>query len=170
MHEIELGSTLGEVLARSGGATEPFSAVLVGGFFGGWVGPAEAQSHRLLPETLGAGAVVVFPASACAVSECTRVLHYLAGESARQCGPCVHGLASIADGFGQLALGHGDDAKTLLRWAGLVTGRGACRHPDGAARFLASSLTVFADELARHARHGVCDKALRPILPLGPAR
>ena len=171
VHEIELGTTLGELIARGGGATEPISAVLVGGYSGGWVGAAEASSHVLLPETLGAGAVVVFPGTACAVAECARVLRYLAGESAGQCGPCVHGLAAISDGFDRYALGQpGVDLGTLRRWAGLVTGRGACRHPDGAARFLASSLTVFADELARHARNGSCGKARRPVLPLGRAQ
>jgi hypothetical protein len=51
----------------------------------------------------------------------------------------------------------------------MIVGRGACRHPDGAAKFLASSLEVFGDELARHARNGVCGRAQRPILPLGRA-
>jgi NADH:ubiquinone oxidoreductase subunit F (NADH-binding) len=169
VHEIEFGVTVGDLLARAGGVTEPFSAVLVGGYFGGWIGAADIGSHRLLPETLGAGAIVVFPASACAVAECARVLRYLAGESAGQCGPCVHGLAAIADGFGRLALGKDSRPETLRRWADMVAGRGACRHPDGAARFLTSSLTVFADELARHARNGVCGRAQRPILPLGSA-
>ncbi len=167
VHEIELGTTVGELIARAGGATEPFSAVLVGGYFGGWIGAAEIDSYRLLPGTLGAGAVIVFPASACAVGECARVLRYLAGESAGQCGPCVHGLAAIADGFGRLALGRDASPAALQRWGEMVAGRGACRHPDGAARFLASSLAVFGDELARHARNGVCGKAQRPILPLG---
>src|ERR1700674_3718241 len=36
-----------------------------------------------------------------------------------------------------------------------ATGRGACRHPDGAAIFLQSSLQVFADEFARHPAHGL---------------
>jgi hypothetical protein len=30
-----------------------------------------------------------------------------------------------------------------------VKGRGGCRHPDGAARFVESALTVFADDFAR---------------------
>jgi NADH:ubiquinone oxidoreductase subunit F (NADH-binding) len=169
VHELELGTTVGELLRRAGGVTEPMSAVLVGGYFGGWIAATDVESHRLLPETLGAGAIVVFPASACAVAECARVLRYLAGESAGQCGPCVHGLAAIADGFGRLALGKNGSPNTLARWADMVAGRGACRHPDGAARFLTSSLLVFADELARHARNGVCGRAQRPILPVARA-
>jgi NADH:ubiquinone oxidoreductase subunit F (NADH-binding) len=167
VHEIELGWTLGELLARAGGATEPFSAVLVGGYFGGWIAATEVDSFRLLPDTLGAGAVIVFPDSACAVADSARVLRYLAGESAGQCGPCLNGLAAIADGFERLAAGvDGAGSATLARWARLVSGRGACRHPDGAARFLDSTMQVFPGELARHAQHGRCGKRVRPILPL----
>jgi NADH:ubiquinone oxidoreductase subunit F (NADH-binding) len=167
VHEIELGWTLGDLLARGGGATEAVSAVLVGGYFGGWVGVAEIDSFRLLPDTLGAGAVVVFPDSACAVADSARVLRYLAGESAGQCGPCLNGLAAIADGFERLSSGRdGAGAATLARWGRLVAGRGACRHPDGAARFLDSTMRVFASELAHHVRHGRCGKPSRTILPL----
>ena len=47
----------------------------------------------------------------------------------------------------------------LERWSGLVTGRGACHHPDGTVRFVRSALTVFEPEIRRHAR-GQC--SLRP--------
>jgi len=57
----------------------------------------------------------------------------------------------------------------VQRWTGLVTGRGACHHPDGTVRFARSALTVFAPELARHAK-GQCSANTRePFLPLPAA-
>jgi hypothetical protein len=47
-----------------------------------------------------------------------------------------------------------------------VTGRGACNHPDGTVRFARSALTVFAPEIARHARGQCAATSRRPFLPL----
>ena len=63
-----------------------------------------------------------------------RIMDYMAGESAAQCGPCVFGLRAIADATERLARGtaHADDLAQIERWTGQLAGRGACRHPDGA--------------------------------------
>jgi NADH:ubiquinone oxidoreductase subunit F (NADH-binding) len=131
------------------------------------VTPADARELRLTPEVLGAGAIAVLPADVCAVSECARVLTYLADESAGQCGPCVHGLRAIADELS--STGSGVRRGRLEELAGLVNRRGACRHPDGAARFLRSALEVFAEEFGQHAKSGRCGRKNVSVLPL-PAR
>ena len=97
VHEIPLGVTLKDVVRRLGGESERVQAYLVGGYFGTWVAPSDAANVALTPEVLGAGAIFALPESTCAVAECSRVVRYLASESAGQCGPCVHGLAAIAD-------------------------------------------------------------------------
>ena len=60
--------------------------------------------------------------------------------------------------------GHGarDDLARVVRWSGQLAGRGACKHPDGAAALLASALRVFADEFARHERMRTCVQVDRP--------
>ena len=49
--------------------------------------------------------------------------------------------------------------KDLRRWLGMVKGRGVCKHPDGAARFVESSLWAFRDDLGAHRRRGACREA-----------
>lgn len=169
VYEIELGTHVSELLEQAGGATEAISAFLVGGYFGGWTRDLE---HPLTAAAgLGAGVVVAFPAAACGVRESARVTRYLANESAGQCGPCVHGLAALASGLEQIAHGRARDQRDRLeRWAGQVTARGACRHPDGVARFVTSTLEVFDDELSLHLRKGRCSGTDRAVLPAGATR
>ena len=98
MYEVALGTPFRTLVADAGGVTETPGAFLIGGYFGTWARPAEVASLSLLNSelqgigaSLGARAIVVFPASACGVAESARVARYLAAESAGQCGPCVHG-------------------------------------------------------------------------------
>ena len=164
VYEVELGTRISEVIAESGGVTEPISASLVGGYFGGWT---RDPSHRLTAAGgLGAGVIVAFPKSACGVRESARVARFLAAESAGQCGPCVHGLEALAAGLEEVAHGQGrDDRERLERWAGQVSGRGACGHPDGVSRFVMSTLAVFDDEFTLHLRKGRCSGGDRAVLP-----
>ena len=45
----------------------------------------------------------------------------------------------------------------LERWGELITGRGACALPDGAARFVLSALRGFREAFDDHARYGACE-------------
>jgi NADH:ubiquinone oxidoreductase subunit F (NADH-binding) len=166
IYEIELGTTVSGLVAQARGATESLGAFLVGGYFGCWTrDPDQVLSAE---HGLGAGVVVAWPRAACAVREGARVARYLADESAGQCGPCFHGLAALATGLEEIARGQtGDRRAQLTRWAGQVTARGACRHPDGAARFVTSLLDVFADELSLHLRKGRCAGSDRRLLQVG---
>ncbi len=166
--EIELGTTV-RMLAESTGGADGIGAVLLGGYFGGWLRAQEAWDLPLDPVMLrssgsafGCGVVHLLPPGSCGVLATARILDYMAGQSAAQCGPCVFGLRSIADAAARLAAprsGDGHDLERLVRWSGLLAGRGACKHPDGAAGMLRSALRVFADEFDRHQRAGTCIQA-----------
>jgi len=156
---------LRDLLASAGGPTKPLSAFMLGGYFGVWA-DATAGLDLRIGAALGARAIYALPARACGLLESARVARYLADESAGQCGPCVHGLDAIATALERLAAGTGGDLRRIERWTRAVDGRGACRHPDGAARFVESALAVFADETERHAR-GRCTGAHGPLLPMG---
>lgn len=174
VREIALGSTFASLLDEAGGLTGPVSAFLVGGYFGTWVRTETVLGLRLLDAdlmqhgaSLGARAIVALPAEACAMRELTKIARYLADESAGQCGPCVHGLAAIAEGLERVCAGHGDDRERLARWVDEIRGRGACKHPDGATRFVSSALDVFGDEVRLHLRHGRCRRGRSvSVLPL----
>jgi NADH:ubiquinone oxidoreductase subunit F (NADH-binding) len=125
------------------------------------------QDLRSVGCSLGSGVLFALGESSCGLHESARVIDYLAHQSAGQCGPCVYGLRAIADGVGALADGVADrdELGRVMRWAEEVRGRGACHHPDGAARFVQSALTVFADDIEWH-RRSRC--AARPAgLPVG---
>ena len=162
--EAELGVPVRELIARAGGLTQRPRALVIGGYFGTWFAAADAATLTLddacLNErggSLGARVIAVLPEGACGLCETVQVANYLAQESAGQCGPCVNGLAALAAGLNRLAARpDGDEAAAVRRWARQVQGRGACRHPDGAARFVASAIEVFAAEIEAHRRRGRC--------------
>jgi NADH:ubiquinone oxidoreductase subunit F (NADH-binding) len=110
--------------------------------------------------------VVALGASECGVAETAELAGWLAEESAGQCGPCVHGLGGLAGVLERVARGRLEpgDGDRLPRWTEMVRGRGACRHPDGAARMIASATRVFAAELSEHSRRGPCSACRRPRL------
>src|SRR3989441_3451767 len=161
VHEIELGATLSDAAAAAGGLRADVRAVLLGGYFGGWADlheqwglPLDAPSMRARGLALGCGVVHFLPSDTCGVEATARLMTYLASQSARQCGPCVFGLSAMAGATQRLASQSPQpgDLDRIVRWSGQLTGRGACRHPDGAATLLQSALDVFADDFAGHQR------------------
>ena len=165
VYEVVRGMRLSELVGHAGGPSAPIQAFLIGGYAGAWL-PAGAVWDTPLSDaalrqqggTLGAGVVLAFPEGACGVAETARIMTYLAEESAGQCGPCVNGLAAMAQATEELAAGTArrDVVERLQNWAWQVTGRGACHHPDGAVRMLASALRTFSSDVAAHRQHQVC--------------
>ena len=170
--EVGIGTPVGQVLELAGGASAPLQALLLGGYFGAWVDAAEASGRPFSSAGLadlgagpGAGLIAVLPAGACGLAETARVVRYLAGESAGQCGPCRFGLPAIAGQVERLADGHCADPGLLRRWLGQVDGRGGCAHPDGAVRLVRSALRTFGAEVERHAA-GRCSGGMARVLPV----
>jgi NADH:ubiquinone oxidoreductase subunit F (NADH-binding) len=157
VYEAPYGVTLAGLIAAAGGVTAPLQAVLVGGYHGAWVPadrdlPISRAALRPYGASPGAGVVIALPAGACGLLESARIASYLAGENAGQCGPCVNGLPRLADTLARLAHGVRDPRlpAEVARLSTLVSGRGACHHPDGTARFIRSSLHAFAAEVDLH--------------------
>ena len=163
VHEVPTGLPLRALLPTDA------QAWLVGGYHGTWVPMPEAAERVVDSRSM---VLAALPADRCGLAEAARVTSYLAAESAGQCGPCLNGLPRIAAALAELA-GRGHRPETLAgleRWSGLVTGRGACRHPDGTVRFVRSALQVFGPEIDLHAQ-GRCSATDRtPFLPVPDGR
>ena len=174
--EIELGTTLRDVLGTFGGMTAMPQAFLVGGYFGTWVPAGDAldlpftdEALRPFGASLGARLLIVLPHEACGLAETARAIRYLERESAGQCGSCFFGLPAIATAFESLALGTGDAAQAVDRLSQLVPqveGRGACALPTGATRLVTSALRVFAPEVGRHRSGRCCGPGHPHVLPI----
>ncbi len=152
--ELAGGSRLTDALATRWLPGQP---VLIGGYHGTWMRGGDVATARLDREmlatsgfALGAGVVLPLTAGTCPVLRTARIVRYLASESAGRCGPCRNGLPAMADELDRLALCT-DSLDRLLELAGLVTGRGACAHPDGTTRLVRSLVDRFDDEVSRHA-------------------
>ncbi|OHV31242.1 NADH dehydrogenase [Pseudofrankia sp. EUN1h] len=171
--EVPVGATLREIVGLAGGPAEEPGAVRVGGYGGGWLPAGRAHAVPMSRAGLaawgagpGPGLVHLLPGRLCGLAETARIVGYLAGQSAGQCGPCRDGLPELAAAMSGLAAMGAMAAMPSLpatggltgHWAWqaaelaeLVDGRGACRHPDGAARLVRTALRAFAVDLAAHA-------------------
>lgn len=172
--EVAYGCPLSAVVPRS----EVGPGVLVGGYHGTWVPAARFDEVRLsvgalrqIGAALGAGVLLPLPPGACPLAEAAPAVRLMAQASAGQCGPCVHGLAAIADRVEALAAGRSTPEQLALldRYRRLVPGRGACGHPDGVVRFVGSLLSAFPTEVAMHQHRG-CGRPSRGLLPLAVHR
>ena len=178
--EVASGTTVADALNVAGVSSTSLQAVLVGGYFGTWLPwtrvadvPLTHAALRKVGGALGAGILLPLADDRCGLVETARVLEYLAGESAGQCGPCLNGLPSIAGALSRLANGPWDErfGPALDRWLTVVPGRGACRHPDGAVRLALTALSTFAADVEVHRHQGPCSLVhAAPVLPLPSSR
>jgi len=155
--EAGYGVPLGDLIDAAGGATTDLQAVLIGGYHGGWIPPRPdlpISRAALAPygASPGAGIVLALPVGVCGLTETARIAGYLAGQVAGQCGPCINGLPRLADTLADLAHRRGRPGLPgeVERLSALVSGRGACRHPDGTVRLIRSGMRAFQADVAAH--------------------
>jgi NADH:ubiquinone oxidoreductase subunit F (NADH-binding) len=177
--EVAESATIDEALRLGGWPVDAVpQAVLTGGYGGQWV-PWELACGLRVHEpamradgrSLGAGILAPLPFDSCGLAETARVARFLADSSARQCGPCLFGLPALAGVLEALARGGAGraDLRRLQRWAGEVSGRGGCHHPDGAVRLILSALSTFHDDVLAHRRGRPCPATAAPALLPVPA-
>lgn len=165
--EVEPHVSLGEVIEASVAWSHrwPPQALLVGGYGGTWLPWADARDlacdHRTFASrglSIGAGVVLPVAATSCGLGIMASTAGYLAAHSAGQCGPCFFGLRAVAklmDDLADYRLRRRDQTQ-LERFLTEIDGRGACHHPDGAVRMVASGLHAFRDDVRSHVRNRRC--------------
>ena len=147
-----------DILRASDAVESNISAVLIGGYHGAWLTSDHLQAGlsaaSLAPfgASPGAGILYVLGKNKCGLRFSAEVARYLANESAGQCGPCMFGLPEMATLLERIASGDRDPSlsRELMHLGESVTGRGSCHHPNGTARFVASSLAAFQDDVRAH--------------------
>jgi NADH:ubiquinone oxidoreductase subunit F (NADH-binding) len=163
--EVPLGTPLADVLQLCG--YESDVTVLMGGYFGSWLPPHEV-AVRLLSRadmnaagaSLGAGIILPLDRDACPVVLTARIVEYLAGQSARRCGPCKNGLPALAEAVSLLAdRGVSTATRRMNQLFDVISGRGSCAHPDGTVKLVKSMLKAFPDEVLAH-EHQQCRAAV----------
>ncbi len=140
-----------DALTRFAAPTAPVRALLVGGYFGAWIDGDGAgltlddARLRRRAAAVGAGVVVVLDESACPVAETARLARYMAAR-VRRAMRALRPRPRRAGRRGR-ALRRGAHLPRrrarLARWIEMVRRRGACAHPDGVARMLASACEAF---------------------------
>lgn len=172
--------TIGELLSTLGGLDEPPAAVLLGGYEGAWIRgdiawrtPVDRGELRSVGLSLGCGLIASLSADSCGIATTSRLVQWLAKESAGQCGSCVLGLPLVAGLLGALADGTAsiDDLRRLRRALLELDGRGACGHPSGVVMLVESALDTFSDEVLAHLKGRSCSPAIAGFpVPGSPGR
>jgi len=154
---VAFGTPLTEVLAQD----ELTRPLLLGGYHGTWLRPGQLPGLTVSRKgiaaagaSIGAGVMLPLAQGWCPLVRTAALVDYLAGQSAGRCGPCRNGLPAMAEALQDLVHRGGPVAR-VEELCGLVRGRGACAHPDGTARLVASMLTRFPEEVDSHSL-GTC--------------
>ena len=154
--EVTGDASLHGIFGSAGISPEELSAVLIGGYHGRWVRPLDYRlspsgpSHNVVRP--GAGVIYTLHPEQCGLAATAQITEYLAAQSAGQCGPCMFGLPAMADVLNRLAYGERNPrlVRELERLGKMVSGRGACHHPDGTIQLISSALETFSQDVKAH--------------------
>jgi NADH:ubiquinone oxidoreductase subunit F (NADH-binding) len=152
VREVAFGTPLTEVLTGA----EMAHPLLLGGYHGTWLRPAQLRGLAVSRKdiaaagaTLGAGVILPLAEGWCPLVRTAALVDYLAGQSAKRCGPCLNGLPAMAVALRNL-VHRGGSVQRVEELCGFVVRRGACAHPDGTARLVTSMLAAFPEEVDSH--------------------
>jgi NADH:ubiquinone oxidoreductase subunit F (NADH-binding) len=168
LYELSLGTRLDDAVRGIVGSGTRIRGYLMGGFFGGLLGPQAGTLRltyddlRTVGSGLGCGAIHVLGDEDCPIAAAAEVMRYFEHNNAKQCGACIRGTTSMHETLEALGRGEADEDAIgkLGRWSTSLRARGACATLDGAAGLAASLLREFPMEVEQHL-NGRCERCIR---------
>jgi NADH:ubiquinone oxidoreductase subunit F (NADH-binding) len=164
VYEVDLGTTLGAIIDRAGGATGELKAIHVGGPTGGILA-SQRENTKLDYEDLkaagthmGSGQVRAIGTDVCMVREAGRLFAYLAKESCAICVPCRVGtkrVQGILEGVSS-SLGRDTDLPWLNELGDHMAQFSLCGFGITAPSIIRTTLREFPDDYRAHIKDGKC--------------
>jgi NADH-quinone oxidoreductase subunit F len=164
VYEVALGTTLGAILDRAGGAKGQLKAIHVGGPTGGILA-ASRRDTKLDFDALaaagthmGSGQIRAIPSTACIVAEAAALWAYLAKETCGICVPCRVGTARVTGILEsvQSQLGRDTDTQWLGELGDHMAQFSLCGFGLTAPSILRTTMREFAEDYRAHIQERKC--------------
>ncbi|HVR88375.1 MAG TPA: NADH-ubiquinone oxidoreductase-F iron-sulfur binding region domain-containing protein [Candidatus Limnocylindria bacterium] len=173
IYEVALGTTLGDILARAGGAMGTLKGLHVGGPTGGILNATRTgvaldyEPLKAAGTHLGSAQIRVIANDVCIVHEAAKLFGYLAKENCGICVPCRVGtkrVQGILEGV-YSDLGRDDDLPWLAELADHLDQFSLCGFGITSASIIRTTVSEFPDDYRRHIADRTC-----PTGSCSPAR
>jgi NADH-quinone oxidoreductase subunit F len=171
--EIELGTSLGEVIDRVGGGLAPgrtvkavFSGVANPVINGDELdAPVSYEGLQAIGSGMGSAGFIVYDDTTCMVGVAYRFSRFLYVESCGQCPPCKLGSGEITGHLERLETGVGDDRdlQGIIGWIPRVTDGSRCYLATEEQQVVGSILKAFPEEFSAHIGRGCPSRRDLPL-------
>jgi NADH:ubiquinone oxidoreductase subunit F (NADH-binding) len=171
--EVELGTSLAELIALAGGAlpSRTIRAVLSGVSnpvltADQLTTPLSYEGMEAAESGLGAAGFVVYDDTACMLEVARTMSRFLYVESCGQCIPCKFGTGEITEALDRLSAGKGttEDLERIQQRLTIVADANRCYLPVEERRVIASILASFPEDFAEHLE-GPCSRPREVPVP-----
>jgi NADH-quinone oxidoreductase subunit F len=164
VYEVALGTTLGAILEKAGGASGELKAIHVGGPTGGILGASKTNVKlafddlRAAGTHMGSGQIRAIGTDVCVVGEAARLFAYLAKETCGICVPCRVGTARVQGILEsvQSQLGRDEDLAWLGELGDHMADFSLCGFGITAPSILRTTMSEFPEDYRAHIQERKC--------------